>query len=133
MAKDIRWIQRFDNLSKSHEALVNSLKLSDVSELERAGIIQYFEMTFELCWKTLKDYLNEQGYRVRGPKEVLRQAFQSELLSDGHVWLQALEDRNSTTHLYDEKAARAVEARIRDVYILHMNRLLELLDEHTSR
>ncbi|MCK5741779.1 MAG: nucleotidyltransferase substrate binding protein, partial [Chlorobi bacterium] len=61
MEKDIRWIQRFDNYKKAFSNLKNAVDLSqkrDLSDLEKQGLIQSFEFTYELAWKTLKDYLN---------------------------------------------------------------------------
>lgn len=86
------------------------------SVLERAGIIQFFEMTFELAWKLLKDYLEAEGYDVKSPREAIKQAFQIEVIIDGHNWMAALSDRNLTTHTYNETTAQSVEAKIRGSY-----------------
>ncbi len=60
--KEIRWKQRFDNFEKSFKLLEKYSKEPISNELERAGIIQFFETTFELSWKLLKDYLEAEGY-----------------------------------------------------------------------
>jgi nucleotidyltransferase substrate binding protein (TIGR01987 family) len=86
------------------------------SDAERAGLIQFFEMAFELSWKVLKDYLEEEGFTVQSPRDTLKQAFQAGLLENGHVWMEALKDRNLTVHTYEEKIAIAVEQKIRDAY-----------------
>ena len=59
-AHDVRWKQRFQNFIKAYQQLTNAVQQSEWSELERAGLIQIFEFTFELGWKTIKDYLHEQ-------------------------------------------------------------------------
>ena len=51
--KDIRWKQRFENFDKSYKLLNKYAKQPITTELERAGIIQFFEMTFELACKVL--------------------------------------------------------------------------------
>jgi nucleotidyltransferase substrate binding protein (TIGR01987 family) len=95
---DIRWVQRLQNLKRANDLLQMSLEISNPSQVERAGIIQFYEMAFELSWKTLKDYLGAEGYEISSPRQTIKQGFQSNILSDGHTWIQALEDRNLTTH-----------------------------------
>ncbi|WP_342774217.1 nucleotidyltransferase substrate binding protein [Aquibacillus sediminis] len=60
-------------------------KESISTELERAGIIQFFETTFELAWKVLKDYLEAEGYVAKSPRDSIKQAFQAEIIEDGHL------------------------------------------------
>jgi nucleotidyltransferase substrate binding protein (TIGR01987 family) len=74
-------------------------------------------MTFELSWKTLKDYLNEIGYEeVNSPRSAIKKAFEIGIIADGHLWLKALEDRNLTAHTYEEETAIEVERLIRESY-----------------
>ena len=74
--KEIRWKQRFENFDKSYKLLKKYSNQPIITELERAGIIQFYEMTFELAWKVLKDYLEAEGYIVKSPRETVKQAFQ---------------------------------------------------------
>ena len=73
-------------------------------------------MAFELSWKLLKDYEEAEGFEVKSPRHAIKQAFQSNLITAGHDWLDALEDRNLTTHTYNEETAIAVELKIRKKY-----------------
>ena len=114
--EDIRWIQRFFNFERAFLLLQDSLKTERLSILERAGLIQFFEMTFELAWKLLKDYEETEGFIVKTPREAIKQAFQSGLISNGHDWIDALQDRNLTAHTYNEETAIAVETKIRSKY-----------------
>ncbi len=116
LEEDIRWIQRFSNFERAFLLLQDSLKTEPLSILERAGLIQFFEMTFELAWKLLKDYEETEGFIVKTPREAIKQAFQSGLISNGHDWIDAFQDRNLTAHTYNEETAIAVEAKIRDKY-----------------
>ena len=100
------------------------------SKLEKAGIIQFFEMSMELAWKTLKDYLEDQGKVLHSPKDILKQAFQDELIVEGALWLKALEDRNLSTHLYDEETANKLDQAIRERYLPQLKALYEHL--HTE-
>lgn len=123
--QDIRWKQRFQNFERSYQLLEDTLRISRPSDAERAGLIQFFEMTFELGWKLMKDYLEDQGFSVNSPKEAIKQAFQSELIEDGHGWVDALNDRNLTTHTYQEETAVKVEQKIRNDYFTLLQALYE--------
>ncbi len=115
--EDIRWRQRWQNYTKALLYLEQALDIDQLDFAQRAGIIQFFEMTFELAWKVLKDYLETQGFAdLNSPRAVLKKAYEVELIADGHDWLQILRDRNLMTHTYDEATAVAVEQLIRDTY-----------------
>ncbi|MFC2949163.1 nucleotidyltransferase substrate binding protein [Virgibacillus sediminis] len=115
--KDIRWKQRFENFEKSFKLLEKYSSNSISTELERAGIIQFFETTFELAWKVLKDYLESEGYIPKSPRESIKQAFQVELIEDGHLWMEALSKRNSTTHTYDQELAEKLVKEIQEQFL----------------
>ena len=125
-ALDIRWIQRFSNFERSFLPLCEALKIESPSVVERAGLIQFFEMAFELSWKFLKDYEEMEGFAPKTPREVIKQAFQAELVRDGHGWVNALQDRNLTSHTYNEKVAIDVENRIRIQYFPLLKELYEM-------
>lgn len=114
--QDIRWKQRFVHFRKAFRLLEQTQAIEHPSDAERAGLIQFFEMSFELAWKVLKDYLEAEGFTVTSPRDAIKQAFQAGLLDDGHVWMEALKDRNLTVHTYEEKIALAVEEKIRKAY-----------------
>lgn len=74
-------------------------------------------MTFELGWNVLKDFLEYEGFEtLKSPRESLKKAFEVDLIADGHKWLQALKDRNLTSHTYDEVLAKKVVAQIVNEY-----------------
>lgn len=112
MSEDIRWKQRFQNFEKAFQRLEEALAEEDLNELERNGVVQRFEFTLELCWKVLKDYLEEEGVQFKPtPKETVRQAFKSELIDDGQVLIDGLDIRNELSHDYNgEKFERAEDA-----------------------
>jgi nucleotidyltransferase substrate binding protein (TIGR01987 family) len=85
------------------------------TDIVRDAAIQRFEFTFELVWKTLQLYLEHQGLDCIGPRPVLKKAFGAGLIAasdEADVWLQMLEDRNLTSHAYDEMLARQIYGRI---------------------
>jgi nucleotidyltransferase substrate binding protein (TIGR01987 family) len=120
---DIRWKQRFQNFEKSFLLLKRTLEIKKPSEAERGGLIQFYEMTFELAWKLLRDYLHEQGFSINSPREAIKQAYQSEIIEDGQEWIDSLEDRNLTTQIYDEEIFLKVVNTIKNAYFPLLNSL----------
>lgn len=116
---DIRWKQRFQNFDKAFSRLEKALLiLSDDPDnfLLQAGVVQIYEFTFELAWKTLKDYLDAEGFTTPSPKATLRQAFQSGYIQDGDAWMKALNDRNLSSQIYDETIATTLTGNIQISY-----------------
>lgn len=103
MNKKIRWKQRFENFEKVFKELKEATEKSKLNKLERSGLVQTFEFTFELAWKTLKDYLESEGITAQSPRETIQQAFKSSYISDGDLWIDALEKRNLLSHTYSEE------------------------------
>ncbi|MDO8445722.1 MAG: nucleotidyltransferase substrate binding protein [Deltaproteobacteria bacterium] len=106
-------------------------KLSDVLEQEkneyiRDSAIQRFEFTFELAWKTLKAFLEEQGITVYSPRDSFKGAFQTGLIDEEPTWLETIELRNLTTHTYNESTAEAIYDALPRVLVLY-KKLLESL------
>ncbi|MCR6105389.1 nucleotidyltransferase substrate binding protein [Salipaludibacillus agaradhaerens] len=127
--KDVRWRQRFENFEKSYLLLKKYSQKEINNELERAGVIQFFEMTFELAWKVLKDYLESQGFIVKSPRETIKRAFQIDLINDGHIWLDALAKRNLTTHTYDDALAEKLLQDITNFYLPELTILYKKLSK----
>lgn len=90
MTEDIRWEQRFSNFNKALNKLSQAVALAgkeELSELEVEGLIQRFEYTYELAWKTLQDLIKQQGLTdINGPGQVLTQAFQMGLINNAESW-----------------------------------------------
>lgn len=124
-----RWQYRFHNFSRAYsllrEAADNDPAL--LSDLEREGLIQRFEYTFELAWKTLKDRLAHDGIQVPTvtPRSVIRQAFAAGLIGDGEAWIDMLTDRNAMSHKYDADEFEAVADRVHRRYLHLLGELWE--------
>lgn len=73
--------------------------------MTRDSVIQRFEFAYELGWKTLKDWLQDQGVQVATPKQTLGAAYESQMITDLSGWSDMQEMRNLTSHLYDEDKA----------------------------
>jgi nucleotidyltransferase substrate binding protein (TIGR01987 family) len=115
--RDIRWQQRFQNFTKSMNYLEQALQIENPDIVQKAGIIQFFEMSFELAWNLIKDYLEEQGFAdVKSPRGALKKAFEMNILENGHDWMDLLQDRNLTAHTWDEQKATDMEQLINHKY-----------------
>ncbi|MBD1392404.1 nucleotidyltransferase substrate binding protein [Mucilaginibacter glaciei] len=114
---DIRWLQRFSNYKKALRQLEKFIDKVDLNELEEQGLIKAFEYTYELGWTTLKDYLQFQGItNMVGSRDVIREAFKAELITNGDVWMQMLQSRNLTSHSYNEDTAEEIVNAITETY-----------------
>ncbi|MEJ7684905.1 MAG: nucleotidyltransferase substrate binding protein [Segetibacter sp.] len=72
-SKDIRWKQRFQNFERSLQYLEQALKIQQPDIIQKAGLIQFFERSFELAWNVVKDYLEEQGFiEIKSPRSALK-------------------------------------------------------------
>lgn len=123
--QDVRWEQRFQNFTKAMQHLENALQIPNPDIVQKAGIIQFFEMSFELAWNTVKDYLQEQGFvDIKSPRGALKKAFEIGLIENGHDWMDLLLDRNLTAHTYDEQKATDMEQLIQNKYFPLLKELL---------
>lgn len=118
--RDIRWEQRFSNfrkaLSKLGEA-VSHENTNKLTELEKEGLIQRFEYTYELAWKTLQDLLIKNGYlEIVGPNPVIEQAFQDGLIKNSLVWKKMKKSRELTSHTYNSETAEEIVENIIQSY-----------------
>lgn len=112
-----RWEERFENYCKALRKLEEALHQKEFSVLEKDGVIQRFEFTMELAWKTIQDILNSRGYPdLKGPKPVIKQAFKDGIIANGQEWINMLEDRNKSVHLYDETLALSIFGKIQLQY-----------------
>jgi nucleotidyltransferase substrate binding protein (TIGR01987 family) len=129
MNSDIRWKQRFDNFDRAFVLLreVCDRGVDSLSQLEKEGAIQRFEVAFELAWKTLKDYLEESGIVVNPvtPRNVIKEAFAAKLLDDAQVWIDMMLHRNLLFHTYDSTVFEAVLRTVVERYFPAFDRLHE--------
>lgn len=134
MEQDIRWVQRFDNFEKAckrvFEITESDKTVDDLSELEREGLIQRFEYTFELAWKTLQDYLMYLGFDFQtGPNTTIQLAFENNILTDHDAWRKMAKARNLTSHTYNENEVSEIAGDIFSTYSLLLKQLYEHLNQ----
>jgi len=109
-----RFTERQADVRESASRLAEAVAHPE-SDLVRDATIQRFEFTFEIVWKTLKLFLERQGYECGGPRPTLRKAFAENLIptaEEADMWLRMLEDRNLTSHAYDEALASQIYSHI---------------------
>ena len=115
-------------LARLHESIEESK--TNGSLTIRDGVIQRFEFTTELAWKTIREYLlTENVMDINSPKSVMREAYNNNLITDDDGWIQILQDRNSTSHIYDEDDANEVYKRISTSHIKLFDELSEILSK----
>ncbi len=112
--------------NEAYERLSEGINLVK-DELDKDGVIQRFEFTFELLWKTIKMYLEEKGIICRSPKDCLQQAFKYGLITDETVFLNMLEDRNKTSHVYDQSTSEEIYKNIEKHYSAAIKSVIDAL------
>jgi nucleotidyltransferase substrate binding protein (TIGR01987 family) len=107
MKHTIRWKQRFSNLQHAFAAFEKTqerYKKDTTDEIVQMALVQAFEFTYELSWKTMKDYLEYEGFgEFNGSKQVIRAAFQAKIITHAEIWMEAVSKRNLASHTYNQK------------------------------
>ena len=104
------------------------------NDMLRDSVIQRFEFSFELAWKTLQLYLERQGLEAGSPRQALKSAFAQGIISsedEADVWLKMQEDRNLTTHTYNEDLAKAIYKRIATTYVERLRAISDSIQKLT--
>jgi nucleotidyltransferase substrate binding protein (TIGR01987 family) len=128
-----RWHFRFHNFCAALsllDAAAGQMNRQQLSDLEKAGMVQRFEVTWELAWKTLRDYLADAGspLDIPSPINAIRAAFQINLIADGDAWVAAMKARNVMAHEYDCTAFERTVIDIRDRFLPLLLALKEKLE-----
>ena len=123
-----RYEERFKDFDKALKKLKEAF-LEEPTEIIIDGTLQRYEFTFELAWKTIKDYLEYNGIvdNVSSPRNVIQQAFQSKIIKNADIWIQMMLDRNILSHLYDEMKSREIYDNIKKKYLKQFDDFKEFL------
>lgn len=134
LAKPPRWLYRFDSYARAFgllRAAVELMQERPLTDLEKEGVVQRFEYTWELAWKLLKDFLESEGvvFERITPLSVLRAALAARLIQGEDAWRRALDARNEMSHVYRFELFERVVGEIQAEYLtlfddLHL-RMLE--------
>lgn len=94
------------------------------------AMIQRFEFCVELSWKLLKDYLSSENVGdFNSPRSVMKESYKIGLITEGELWLDMLEDRNLTSHTYDEIVANTIRDNILNTHYTLLKKLKETMEE----
>ena len=107
-------------LKRLREALDQSSLKKDI---KIDAVIQRFEFTFELAWKLAKAVLAYNGIEADTPRAVIKEAFKAKLILSGEDWIDMLEDRNRTSHIYDEKTALKIYKKNKKIQLKQLTDL----------
>lgn len=92
------------DLEKANQRLSEALSL-EPTRIHKDASIQRFEFTFELAWKTIQEYIREQGFDCKSPRQCFREGARLDILSDVKKWFKFLDHRNLIAHTYNEGLA----------------------------
>ena len=125
-----RFQERKKEFSKALERLKEALQ-EDETEIVVDGVLHRFEFTFELAWKTMKDYLEYDGVinKIGSPREIIKESFKYGLIEDGEEWIKMMLARNSLSHLYDQETSREIYSDIKEEYVNLLENLNGKLEE----
>ncbi len=122
-------IENFNRFFFIFSDAVNAYKKDSSVVLTHMALVQSFEVCFELAWKVLKDYLAVNGVSVSLPREVIKEAFSYETISDGQIWIDMLNVRNSTSHEYNIDKVNSVLPDVAGIYFDELNRFKEQIKD----
>lgn len=115
--------------SKALNRLIEAMDL-DETAIVRDAMIQRFEFTFEMAWKTLFRFLADRGETMAAKAwDVIPVAFESKLIEDAQLWDKMREYRNDLSHEYNEAKAIELSAFIRSHAVAALIALRDKLEQ----
>lgn len=111
--------QALQNLEHALGELESYAALPIVHNRDKAGLIQAFEFTFELFWKTFQKLAPDAGLEAASPREALQAGAKLHLIAVDEIddWSQMLRDRNVTSHTYNVAVADEIVTRLLARYL----------------
>lgn len=135
-------MNRFEERKKDYENALEKLEEAFNEEIIKNvneeglqiiidGALHRFEFTFELAWKTIKDYLEYMGIanKIGSPRENIQQAFKQGIIDDGDIWIEIMLARNELSHLYDENISRKIYENIKKKYVHEFKKLKQKFNQ----
>ena len=132
-----KWFERLTVYVNAIDRLTEVTALSRqraLNQFERDSLIKRFEFSYEMAWKLMMSYEKENGIvEVLGSKDVIRQAFKLSIVNNGETWLEMVDARNKTSHLYDEEMATDVVDEIIYTYYPLLTELRDTMVQMANR
>jgi nucleotidyltransferase substrate binding protein (TIGR01987 family) len=109
--------EKFAEYRKAVNKLKEALDEDASNPLLYDGVMQRFEFTYEIAWKLMKLYLEFEGIAtVNSPWAAFKEAFAAGIITDGETWIDMINARNLTVHIYNEQMAKEIYNKVKDKY-----------------
>jgi len=120
----------WEHLPKTKKPVLSGVTTKDYwRHLLQDSAIQRFEFTFEMVWKCLRLWLKGKDIMANNPRDAIKEALAQGLIEDGDGWTEMQENRNITTHTYDESDAGKVFSFIKEKGIILFEALEKTLKD----
>lgn len=121
---------QYKNAVDRLEEVIETYKNNNNNQIIVDAMIQRFEFCVELSWKFLKDYLKSENVGdFNSPRSIMKESYKMGLITEGELWLDMLEDRNLTSHTYDEIVANTIRDNILNTHYTLLKKLKEKMEE----
>ncbi len=122
-------VESYKTFKKAYLKLKEFVETDNGSEKDRSAIINAYQYTFELLWKILQKYMQQlEMLDELGPGNVIRTAFQYNIIDNGSIYMSMLKNRNLITHTYKEDVAEEIYTRIKEEYIEELENFIKNFD-----
>lgn len=114
-----RLSERIENYNRAFgmfERTFQNYILDKTNETYQLAIVKSFEIIFELSWKVMKDYIQSKGIITSSPREVIKQAFATNILPNAQIWIDMIKDRNFSSHEYNFERMDEILTKIETTY-----------------
>jgi nucleotidyltransferase substrate binding protein (TIGR01987 family) len=136
-SKQLRFADALYNYRRALERFIEALDRR--ADLEREGFgdifldlaVKRFEFSYEMAWKTIKRYLDYEGIEADYPRACFKEAYSQKLIGNQQVWLDMIEQRNLSSHVYNQDEVAGILAKLND-FRAAFEGLLQQLEERTA-
>lgn len=126
-------MKKYEQLKRLYRTMNEYMKPYDFSDQMVSALTADFDRLFQLAWKTLKEYMQNElmilDAKTGSPREIIKLAYHEQLIDDEEQWIHILRDRNDDTHHYKNSAAVLYTGRITEKYLNVIKRLIGNLSE----